>query len=521
MAPLLLPLLAGLLLATTLEGLLLEPRPVFLSRPPSSWAIHVGLWLLLYALELCLFRRPIFGMVIGVATLLFIILVSKAKYRSLREPFIFQDFEYFTDAIKHPRLYVPFFGLWPSILVAAGFVAVFWTGFTLEAPWPMGTLPDQWPLVALPVAAAGAILLALGNGMRPGLILDPESDLRGQGLLSSLWSYGVEERRPFGIPPSPFSSFDACPGRDSDRNGGLPDIVVIQSESFFDARRLCESVKRDILRHFDRICAESVCHGRLRVPAWGANTVRTEFSFLSGLEPEQLGVHRFNPYRRLARQGVPSLVGYLKRMGYRTVCVHPYPASFYARDKVFERLGFDRFLDIGAFADAPRSGPYVSDEAVAQKIRVLLDEGRGEEPLFVFAITMENHGPLHLESVAPGEAESFMDALAAGNYHDLVVYLRHLAHADQMAGLLKEYLSACDRDACLCFYGDHVPIMPDVYRANGFDDADTEYFIWRKTHDRPPAQMDIDAEKLGGLLVATALGTTPPSDRSQPMTGGC
>jgi phosphoglycerol transferase MdoB-like AlkP superfamily enzyme len=93
--------------------------------------------------------------------------------------------------------------------------------------------------------------------------------------------------------------------------------------------------------------------------------------------------------------------------GYRTVCVHPYAASFYSRDKVYPQLGFDEFIDLRAFAGAPKSGPYVSDLAVAERVCSLLSARLTSRPLFVFVITMENHGPLHLEKVHPGDAERF------------------------------------------------------------------------------------------------------------------
>ncbi|MEF8723683.1 MAG: hypothetical protein V5B30_14155 [Candidatus Accumulibacter delftensis] len=57
---------------------------------------------------LLVLQRPFFAASALLAGMLFLVLVSNAKYHALREPFIFQDFEYFSDAFKHPRLYLPF-----------------------------------------------------------------------------------------------------------------------------------------------------------------------------------------------------------------------------------------------------------------------------------------------------------------------------------------------------------------------------------------------------------------------------
>jgi phosphoglycerol transferase MdoB-like AlkP superfamily enzyme len=163
-------------------------------------------------------------------------------------------------------------------------------------------------------------------------------------------------------------------------------------------------------------------------------------------------------------------------------------------------LGFDEFIDIAHFSEADRCGQYVGDTAVADKVAELL--ASAAEPLFVFVITMENHGPLHLEQ--PDEALSdtvYRDA-PQGPLHDLTVYLRHLRNADQMLARLTSALKATDRDGSLCWYGDHVPIMPAVYGHYGEPAASTPWLIWssgaapaREVQGRPGGQ-SLAAESL-------------------------
>ena len=134
LALLALPLASGVVLSFVFEGLLVaRPQPLW-RRPAGALAIHLGLWLLLFALNLALFRRPWFAMMMALALLLPVILVSNAKSRSLGEPFIFQDFEYFTDAMKHPRLYLPFLNVRHVLLAMAGFSLAFFGGMYLESP---------------------------------------------------------------------------------------------------------------------------------------------------------------------------------------------------------------------------------------------------------------------------------------------------------------------------------------------------------------------------------------------------
>jgi phosphoglycerol transferase MdoB-like AlkP superfamily enzyme len=274
---------------------------------------------------------------------------------------------------------------------------------------------------------------------------------------------------------------------------------VIQSESFFDARMLSPAVDSSIYAHFDVALRESAMHGALEVPAWGANTMRSEFALLSGVPSKALGYARFYPYA-FVRRATASLAHWYRRAGYTTLAIHPYYAAFFGRGRVFPCLGFERFLDILAFAKAPRAGPYVSDAAVADRIIRELDAPR-TEPSFIFAVTMENHGPLHLEQVEAGEAACYHALGEDPKWRDFTAYLRHITNADAMIGRLLAYLSTRRRDAVLCFYGDHVPALPHIFDRLGNVPSQSHYFIWRNYGDRSAAKVDLPIENLGAAIL--------------------
>ncbi len=460
-------------------GLLLSFGVVLLLSPrialPWAWdrrgqSMHVAFWALLHASLVLILGRPWFAMVLVLAFLMLIVQVSNAKYQALREPFVFQDFEYFTDAIKHPRLYIPFLGWGKFFLIALVVIAALWVGLGMEPiserRWEMNGLLGQ----ALGLFGLGGLLLGCSRRISSP-DFDPLPDMNRWGLVASLWIYGRAERQPLQLG---FGRWQKFMTNSADET---PDLVVVQSESFFDPRPWYAGIRRDVLAAFDRCRAKSCQFGPLTVPAFGANTVRSEFAFLSGQPESALGVHRFNPYRRFVDGQIDMLLSVLKAKGYYTACIHPYPASFYTRDKVYPAMGFDEFFDIQSFTDATRFGPYVSDEAVAQQVLEVLKKKTGQ-PCFVFAITMENHGPLHLETPKPEDVSALYDQVPPEGYEDLTVYLRHLRNADRMVATLSEGLSKHPRPARLCWYGDHVPILDAVYRSHGVPDGHTEYFIW-------------------------------------------
>jgi len=470
--------LIGLTVSVVIERWMV-PCPS-LVRPWPAWALHMGSWLAVYASLVLLLGRPWFSAAVVSAFLLMLVLVNNAKVKALHEPFVFQDYEYFTDAIRHPRLYIPFLGWWKFLGAAAGFILAVSIGLWGEATPEPGyrfAWSGQAGGVAI-VLIAGVLLLWMGNRKVLPVHFDPRQDIRALGLLASFWRYGREERRSLAV-TSPF--YTNMPRK---TDGDLPHLVAVQSESFFDPRSLYAGIHSGVLAEFDRLKADAVVHGKLKVPAWGANTVRTEFAFLSGISEAGLGVHRFNPYRAVSGgQDMPSLASYLKRLGYRTVCIHPYPASFYQRDRVYPRLGFDEFIDIRAFDDAMRFGPYISDVAVADKVSAILREAT--IPTFVFTITMENHGPLHLERVTRSDIDELYAVPPPAGCNDLTVYLRHQRNAGRMIARLRQTLEQCMRPASLCWFGDHVPIMPVVYKIFGKPDGNVEYVFW---HNREKPQ---------------------------------
>jgi hypothetical protein len=478
------------------------------SQPWAALALHAGLWLIACAVWTAVLGRPVFAAMLALSHWTTVAVVDRSKQQTLRERFVIQDFEYFPDTLRHPMLYLPFLGWANFIMSASVTISAITVGFLVES---VPAIRDgQWLAVGSMIAL-GCSLLVWGNRQRLDITLDPAIDIARLGMTASLWRYAQEFRRP--MPPiTKLETATARPGTNA--TDPLPHVVMVQSESFFDARALHPGVRRDILANFDALTACSLAHGQLRVPAWGANTIRTEFAVLAGENTNALGIHRYQPYWAVKRGlQVAALPSCLRKLGYRTIAVHPFPASFYARDIVYPRFGFERFLDLTAFNGAPRSGPYVSDLAVAEAVEALLRTAT--EPTFVFVVTMENHGPLHLEHIDDGDIAQLYHQPPPAGCHDLTAYLRHLRNADRMVAHLQQSLKQLERPTGLCWYGDHVPIMTSVYEALGEPPADTPYLIWR--NDRQTSEVSsqpLAAHDLASTMLYH-LGIRLPSQTSE------
>ena len=505
------PIIVGMLMTLLIEQIATpQPRPCW-HRSLLANVLHLNGWLMVYCFELLLFQRPWFAASLATGFFTLLIVVNNVKFATLREPFIYQDFEYFFDALRHPRLYIPFFGIWKAVAGLVLFCIVIAVGVSFES-----SLLDRfshlqfWGAWLILLGAIAGVLF-IGRKSRPSdLSFIATNDVHQYGYIACLHFYAwAEEDIPAaGMPPQwPTDSLEQ-----------LPLIVAIQSESYFDPRQLHGDIHPDVLEHYDLLIESSWLHGGLKTPAWGANTVRSEFAFLSGRGATELGVHQFNPYRKFAKQSPFTLARWFKQRGYRTVCIHPYFASFYERDKVFPCLDFDEFIDIEAFSVSSGSGfPYVSDIVLADRITDLI--GKTKDPTFVFVITMENHGPLHLEKVAAeDEQQLYTSGKAPPACADLTAYLRHQRNADQMIKQVRCALVQYAQPAILCWYGDHVPIMPHVYNNFGLPDGKTPYAIWRNWSTEQGACRDLVAHELGDALLQCVM-STPQKQFNQEQRG--
>ncbi len=514
---LLLAYLTTLLLAQLAQQWLLAPAIRPGSRPVSLWLLQCAAVSLPYGMVLLLTTRPILSGIVTLAILAVFVVVNHAKYKALQEPLLFSDVYLYLQVFSHPRLFLPFLNIPLTVTAIVLGATLLYLAVWLEpaqAGWGL------WPSIGLLLLLGACLSFIRQTTRQISLCFDPARDVRTLGLVNSLLVYALQAIQPerkrllYGRLTilSPFASPPAHP-----EPAALDDVIVIQSESFFDARRLTPAIKPELLHHFDRIGNQARQQGRLTVPAWGANTLRPEFAFLSGIDNAQLEHYRFNPYQFLQHQSTPTLASYLQTLGYRCICIHPNHAAFFKRDRVFPRFGFDEFIDIAGFDADQTAGPYISDAAVQEKIAEILANRPNGRPLFIFAITMENHGPLHLENCTGQDLGQYYQGIAPQAHHDLTVYLRHLQNADQMLDKLTQTLHASPRGALLCWYGDHVPSMPAVYAELGFTDGRSDYLVW---HNRDyPRQTttacqphDLSIASLSPLLTAilTGRGHTSP-----------
>lgn len=255
-------------------------------------------------------------------------------------------------------------------------------------------------------------------------------------------------------------------------DGELPDIVIVQSESFFDPGRMRGYAPYQFIPNFARL-ARMGESGPLHVPTFGGGTIRTEFEVLTGLPLRYFPQVQF-PYLQIDTKKIPGLARALAAHGYTTLAIHDNDAGFWNRASALKRLGFQRFIAIDGFPkNPPLDGRYVSDRVLTDEILAQLrNDG---PPQLLFAISMEAHGPYDGDAGNIDMPER--DAIPAppgvtGDARTMLQnYLYHLAHADAQLGRLADALALRRRPTLLLFYGDHLPALGQAFQVNGFKDG--------------------------------------------------
>lgn len=449
--------------------------------------------------------RPLFAGVVVLAAGAGFTLADYTMRQTLREPVVFSEAVELPQVFTHPHLYLPFAG--PGLVIG---------GAAAAAAAALALLFVEPPLWApRPLFAFGALAL-LAGGLRLasrepllGIVAawvrrlaptgEPFADAATLGPFAMLFAHTVIARaerdvRRRALAPAIVRSVGEA--------AAAGPVVIVQCESFFDARRLSPLIPTGLLAGWDACRAGAGLHGRLDVPGWGANTMRTEFAVLTGIAEEALGYDRFNPYYALARAPIDSQVWRLRRAGYRTLCLHPFDRRFFRRDLAMPALGFEDFVGRERLGGS-RVPPYCPDPRLAEAVLQALDDSGPQT--FIFAITMGNHGPWLAKEppLDPSVARLFDPARIPGGA-GLLRYLDGLRRSDEMLQVLVDGLERRGWPATLAFYGDHLPSLPQAFAHFGFAENSSDFVVWPGAGRAE--RRDLPAHELGRLVVDLALG---------------
>ena len=275
-----------------------------------------------------------------------------------------------------------------------------------------------------------------------------------------------------------------------------PTIIAIMDESFCDMTSWVEEGTMEVNKEpipFTTSWKKNVIRGDMLVPVFGAGTATTEFEFLTG-QSQAFYPSGSVAYQQFIHDETQSLASILKSYGYKTLAMHPYYGNGWSREKVYPLLGFDDFLSIEDLKHQEMIRYYCSDASNYENI-IEEYENRGDDPLFIFNVTMQNHGGY------VGDMTNFTHTIKEKKLSEGIVdeYLSLTYESDQALKDLVKYFSKQEDPVVICFFGDHWPKIQTSIYDRMFPDVDefertvrqhtVPFYVW--------ANYDIDARDVG------------------------
>jgi phosphoglycerol transferase MdoB-like AlkP superfamily enzyme len=323
--------------------------------------------------------------------------------------------------------------------------------------------------------------------------------------------------------------------------GITPNLVVIMNESFSDLR-VVGDIETNIpfMPYLDSL-TENTIQGNVYVSTIGTGTSNTEYEFLTGNTMAFLPAGS-NAYQLYVKNQQPGLVSTLLAQGYTADALHPYYESSWNRAAVYELMGFRDFITIEDLIDQDildrykSSGynyslykrllrqrypgesiilrRYVSDAYDFQKIQELY-ETKGDEPFFLFNVTMQSHSSYN-QTYDNFDQQVYLTS-TEGDYPKTDQYLSLIKETDSAFQDLVEYFSQVEEPTIVLMFGDHQPFIEDSFYAevmgqsvSDMDDETqqkryiTRFVLWAN-YDIPEGWIDeISMNYLSTLLLQVA-----------------
>lgn len=436
-----------------------------------SWVAHAPfLFLLNLAMlvmissVLLIFTKRIVWVTIFVGTIATILsFVNIGKFALRNVPLLYEDF----FLVKEVWVLLPqLVNLKTIIMLVVGVVVLAGISFLLFKFFKTNELKQHRLLSAIVMCISIVILLigqnvnsadidisktgflySLSNNTRPSSNVVDEAQLQAANILFSKYVTTYNEENPL----------------TDDPNAVKPNIIVIQSEAFWDINKLGIKMTKNPISFFESLRKESQ-YGELYVPVVGGGTSNTEFEILTGMTLKNYSNDWYMVYPNEIKSPTASLASILRKQGYEAIGIHPYMSWYYNRMEVYQYLGFNEFRTIEFMNNITKVGDFASDQYTTDQIIEAVKNTT--KPLFNFTVTMQNHGPYGNLRFAADEYDiEITSKMSDSSRYFLHNYVQGLYLSDQALENLVTYLRDCGEPTILVFYGDHLPMLGEDYQA--------------------------------------------------------
>ena len=242
----------------------------------------------------------------------------------------------------------------------------------------------------------------------------------------------------------------------------IPNIIMIMNEAYADLSVVGEFETNIDYMSFVNSLSENTVKGNLFVSVFGGGTSNTEYEVLTGNSMAFLANGSIAYQQYISKEyETGCLVSALKAQNYSCYAMHPMRGSNWNRNNVYLSMGFEEFYDLESFGEdvtLVRNG-FTSDLDTYEKI-IELYKNKGNNPLFILDITVQNHGGYATQC---GFEEPVEVLDMEGNYPETNEYLSLLKISDNAIAYLIDYFSQETEPTMIIMFGDHQPSIEEEF----------------------------------------------------------
>ncbi len=242
-----------------------------------------------------------------------------------------------------------------------------------------------------------------------------------------------------------------------------PTILIIMDESFADFSILGDNfnTNTEVLPYFHSL-TENTIKGYALSSIYGGSTANSEYEVLTGNSLAFLA-DGIVAYQQYVDDKTSSIAWILRRYGYSTFATHPFRSSGWMRTIAWPNLGFSAYTFIDDYPQENLLRKYISDQEAFEQLIAYYEQFSGDLPLFLFSVTMQNHGSFTYEEEDFETTISLIDY--DGTYPKAEQYLSLIHETDKALETLITYFESVAEPVVILFYGDHLPnIEKDFYQ---------------------------------------------------------
>lgn len=262
-----------------------------------------------------------------------------------------------------------------------------------------------------------------------------------------------------------------------------PNIIVIMNEAYSDLSIINNLSTNIEYMPFTKRLKENTVKGNLYVSVYGGMTSNTEYEFLTGNSMANMPSGSV-PYQQFINDNTDSLASNLKEQGYYNIAIHPFYSTGYNRDRIYPYLGFDEFLSISEFNNPEMIRNYISDNESFNKIIERYESKEDGIPLFIFNVTMQNHGGYTSDELM---LDTSIKLNSLKEYPQTEQYLSLIHESEKSFEKLVKYFSNEDEPTIILMFGDHQPVIENEFYeelyGKGLDELSLEEY--QKKHIVP------------------------------------